>query len=141
MLCSHFTEKLLGLKGVIVKNITQTEKVTSIDIEMELKPHNCPCCGTATRTIHDYRQQAINVIPAFGKHVLLYLKKAGSSFFFCQSPSLLPSGRTAFFRLGRWSMLFPFRRLEMRGFPCCCLLRTSRSSNNVMGNLPLQSRL
>ena len=30
MLYSHFTEKLLGLKGVIIKNITQTEKVTSI---------------------------------------------------------------------------------------------------------------
>ena len=75
MLCSHFTEKLLGLKGVIVKNITQTEKVTSIDIEMELKPHNCPCCGTAIRTTHDYRQQKIKEIPAFGKHILLHLRK------------------------------------------------------------------
>ena len=75
MLCSHFTEKLLGLKGVIVKNITQTEKVTSIDIELELKPHNCPCCGTATRTIHDYRRQQIKDIPAFGNHVLLFLRK------------------------------------------------------------------
>lgn len=75
MLYSNNTEKLLGLKGVIVKNITQTEKLTSIDIEMELKPHNCPCCGTATRTIHDYRRQKIKDIPAFGKHILLYLRK------------------------------------------------------------------
>ena len=75
MLYSHFTEKLLGLKGIIIKNITQTEKVTSIEIEMELKPHDCPCCGTATRTIHDYRRQKAKDIPAFGKHILLYLRK------------------------------------------------------------------
>lgn len=65
MLYTHFTEKLLGLKGVIVKNITQPPEYTSIDIEIEPKPHNCPCCGTATRTIHDYRQQKIKDIPAF----------------------------------------------------------------------------
>ena len=75
MLYTHFTEKLLGLKGVIVKNITQPPEYTSIDIEIEPKPHNCPCCGTATRTIHDYRQQKIKDIPAFGKHIVLYLRK------------------------------------------------------------------
>ena len=75
MLYSHFTEKLLGLKGAIVKNIDQTEKFTSIEIEIERKSHNCPCCGTSTRTIHDYRRQKIKDIPAFGKNILLYLRK------------------------------------------------------------------
>ena len=75
MLFTNYIEILLGLKGVIIKNITQTEKITSIDIEMKLKPHNCPCCGTETRTIHDYRWQKIKDIPAFGKHVILHLRK------------------------------------------------------------------
>ena len=75
MLCSNFTEKLLGLEGVIIKNIAQTEKCTFIDMELKRKSHKCPCCGTATRTIHDYRRQKIKDIPAFGKHVILYLRK------------------------------------------------------------------
>ncbi len=35
MLCFNFTEKLLGLEEVIVKNITQTEKCTFIDMELK----------------------------------------------------------------------------------------------------------
>jgi len=75
MLYNHFTEKLLGLKGVFIKNITQQQNNTQIDIEIERKVMYCPCCGTATRTIHDYRRQQIKDIPAFGKHMLLYLRK------------------------------------------------------------------
>ena len=36
---------------------------------MEKKEHSCACCGTATRTVHDYRAQKIKDIPAFGKQV------------------------------------------------------------------------
>ena len=72
---SYFTEKLLGLKDVIIKNVTQSEKLTEIEIELERKEQICPCCGTATRIIHDYRRQKIRDIPAFGKHILLYLRK------------------------------------------------------------------
>ncbi len=36
MLCSYSIEKLLGLKGVIVKKVEQTKTSTVIEIEMEL---------------------------------------------------------------------------------------------------------
>jgi len=75
MLYNHFTEKLIGLQGIIVKNVYQNEKNTSILIEMKKKPHKCPCCGCPKTTIHDYRKQIIKDIPAFGKHIVLILKK------------------------------------------------------------------
>ena len=42
---------------------------------MERKEHTCICCGTATNTVHDYREQIIKDIPAFGKLVKIVLRK------------------------------------------------------------------
>lgn len=75
MLCTNNTEKLLGLKGVSVKNIKQTPEITEIHLEMSAKPHICPCCGKKTNHVHDYREQQIKDIPAFGKHITLMLRK------------------------------------------------------------------
>lgn len=75
MLYKHFTEKLLGLQGVIITNIEKDEKSIKIYAELERKPHNCIQCGTATNTIHDYRLQKIKDIPAFGKLVTIVLRK------------------------------------------------------------------
>jgi hypothetical protein len=38
MLCTYSTEKLLGLKGVIVKNVRQLPDKTEIFIELPRKP-------------------------------------------------------------------------------------------------------
>ena len=75
MLYTDFTEKLLGLQGLIITNIEQTEENILIYAEMERKEHNCICCGTATNTVHDYRTQVIKDIPAFGKLVRIILRK------------------------------------------------------------------
>ena len=75
MLCNHSTEKLLGLKEVIVKNVMQLPGRTSIVIELPRKPHICPCCGHQTDCVHDYRWQTVKDIPAFGKHTVLILRK------------------------------------------------------------------
>ena len=75
MLYNHFTEKLLGLQGVIITNIEENKKSINIYAELEPKEHHCICCGTATNTIHDYRTQIIKDIPAFGKLVTIILKK------------------------------------------------------------------
>ena len=42
---------------------------------MERKEHNWISCGTATNTVHDYREQVIKDIPAFGKLVSIVLRK------------------------------------------------------------------
>ena len=75
MLYKHFTEKLLGLQGLIITNIEENEKTILIYAEMERKEHTCISCGTATNAIHDYREQVIKDIPAFGKLVSIVLRK------------------------------------------------------------------
>ena len=75
MLYKHFTEKLLGLQGLIITNVEENEKSIIIYAEMERKEHTCICCGTATNTVHDYREQIIKDIPAFGKIVKIVLRK------------------------------------------------------------------
>jgi len=75
MLSIDFTKELIGLKDIIVKNVIRRNKVTEIEIELERKVQHCPCCGTATRTIHDYRWQKIKDVPSFGKYVIINLHK------------------------------------------------------------------
>ena len=75
MLYKHFTEKLLGLQGLNITSIEENEKNIIIYAEMERKEHNCISCGTATNPVHDYREQVIKDIPAFGKLVSIVLRK------------------------------------------------------------------
>ena len=75
MLCNYNTEKLLGLKGVNVKNVRQLPDRTEIVLELPRKPHTCPCCGHQTNCVHDYRWQPVKDIPAFDKHTVLILRK------------------------------------------------------------------
>lgn len=75
MLYKHFTEELLGLQGLIIEEVKNTDNKITIFAVKERTEQYCPCCGTATRTIHDYRTQIIKDIPAFGKAVEIYLRK------------------------------------------------------------------
>ena len=95
MLYTNITEKLLGLQGLIVKNIESDDKNIVIYAELKRKTHNCICCGAETDTVHDYRNQTIKDIPAFGKLVTIVLRKrryrcpcCGKRFF--ESISFLP---------------------------------------------------
>ena len=75
MLYEDYTKELLDLKDVIVTRIEHDERLCSIHLEMPRKPHSCPVCGSETEQIHDYRQQRIKDIAAFGKHTILVLRK------------------------------------------------------------------
>ena len=75
MLNSYYTEKLLGLQGVEVKNIQEKEESYEISIEQPRKVCICPNCGERTNKIHDYRYQRIKELPAFEKKVILVLRK------------------------------------------------------------------
>ncbi len=75
MLYNHFTEKLLELQDVCIKNIENIKGNNVIYAELKRKPHRCPCCGTTTDKIHDYRNQVIKDIPAFGKNTVIVLRK------------------------------------------------------------------
>ena len=75
MLSINYTEKILGLQDVIVKKVEDDGENLRIFVELKRKVVNCPCCGTATRTIHDYRTQKIKDTSAFGKKVTIILQK------------------------------------------------------------------
>lgn len=75
MLYLHSTEKLLGLEDVTIKNVENNEGNTEIYLEKPVKPHVCPKCGKTTAKVHDYRNQRIKDIPAFGKQTVLILHK------------------------------------------------------------------
>ena len=71
----NFITKLLGLKDVLITNITETATSLYIDIETKPKPQICPCCKHSTSYIHDYRQQRIKDLSIRDKFVYLLLKK------------------------------------------------------------------
>ena len=46
--------KLLNLEGVIVKKVIHADNFVKIYIETKPAEQICPCCGLATKRIHDY---------------------------------------------------------------------------------------
>lgn len=75
MLNSYYTEKMLGLQEVRIKNITENQERYEIAIEQPRKTCICPCCGAKTNRIHDYRYQRVKELSAFEKNVVLILRK------------------------------------------------------------------
>ena len=75
MLNSYYTEKLLGLQDVAIKNIEEKGERYEILIEQWRKYCACPRCGEITNKIHDYRYQRVKEVSAFEKEVILVLRK------------------------------------------------------------------
>lgn len=72
---THYIESLLNLKDIIVTEVSQTESDLQITIQLERIAQPCPCCGTKTDTIHDYRTQPVKEVPILGKSTTLLLRK------------------------------------------------------------------
>jgi len=75
MLCDNTTTKLLGMEDVIVKKVWETASERHIALELPRKAHCCPACGALTDRIHDYREQRIKDIQAYGSKTILHLRK------------------------------------------------------------------
>jgi len=72
---SNCIKNLLNLKGVILKSIKNLENIVEIHIELPVKEHSCPCCGTKTTKVHDYYTQPITDIPIQFKPTKIIYKK------------------------------------------------------------------
>ena len=72
---SHYTNKLLNIEDVIIKNIRHADTFVKIYLETKPQEQICPCCGAATKRIHDYRYQTIKDLPFQLKHCYLVLHK------------------------------------------------------------------
>ena len=75
MLYNYSISNLTGLQDLKIKNIDTLGNFLLINAEIERKPHKCPCCNNLTDKVHDYRVQVIKDIPAFGKFILISLRK------------------------------------------------------------------
>lgn len=75
MLYEHFTEKIIGLQDIEIEKVEVIDNSLHIYCHLKRNPHKCPCCQALTDTIHDYREQIIKDIPAFGKNCFIHLKK------------------------------------------------------------------
>lgn len=75
MLYNYSISNLTGLQDLKIKNINTLGNFLLINAEIERKPHKCPCCNNLTDKVHDYRVQVIKDIPAFGKFILISLRK------------------------------------------------------------------
>jgi transposase len=71
----NFIRDLIGIKDAIIKAIINSSDFLEITLELERKPHKCPCCGSITDTIHDYRIQTVKDLPIAGKHCILRYRK------------------------------------------------------------------
>ena len=72
---SNCIKNLLNLKGVVLKSIKNLENIVEIHIELPVKEHTCPCCGTKTTKVHDYYTQPITDIPIQFKPTKIIYKK------------------------------------------------------------------
>jgi len=75
MLNDYCTEKLLGLKDLILLNIENFDVFNIIEFKLQKSVHICPRCGNETSKVHDYRIQDVKDIPAFGMKTILRIHK------------------------------------------------------------------
>ena len=74
MLNQDYTTKLLDLEDVIITNVENISAQLHISIELPRRKHTCPCCGTVTDRVHDYRMQVIKDVP-LARDTFLHLRK------------------------------------------------------------------
>lgn len=55
--------KLLNMEDVIVQKVENTGNELHVYMMPPRKMHKCPCCGSETNRIHNYRDQKIKDIP------------------------------------------------------------------------------
>lgn len=78
----NYTKTFLNLEGVYIKKVVQADSFIEIFIQSHPTKQICPCCGTYTKRVHDYRLQEVRDIPLQGKQVILVLRKRR---YFCPS--------------------------------------------------------
>ena len=74
MLMTDYTAEFLNLEDVIITNVENISDQLHIHIELPRRKHVCPCCGTETDRVHDYRIQVVKDVP-MARNTFLHLRK------------------------------------------------------------------
>lgn len=75
MLTNDYIPLLLGIKGIVISDISSNDTQIHITFSLERKTHNCPSCHQQTSSIHDYRLQTFKDAPVFGLHSVFHYHK------------------------------------------------------------------
>lgn len=75
MLNNDYIRLLLGMKDIIVSDVSTTDTELHLSFFLEVKPHNCPSCQQLTTSIHDYRLQVFKDAPFLGHHSYFHYRK------------------------------------------------------------------
>ena len=71
---TDYTVEFLNLEDVIITNVENISDQLHIHIELPRRKHVCPCCGTETDRVHDYRMQVVKDVP-MARDTFLHLRK------------------------------------------------------------------
>jgi transposase len=125
---SNCTKKLLGLEDVILKKVIQADNYVKLFIETAPSPQICPCCGSPTSRIHDYRSQVIKDLPMQMKHTYLVLRKRR---YVCTCGKRF---------LEKYSFLPSYRRQTLRlSYKIIALLRETRSIKSIANEVDVSA--
>lgn len=117
---SNCTKNLLDLEDIILKKVIQADNYVKFLIETAPSPQICPCCGSQTSRIHDYRSQVIKDLLMQMKHTYLVLRKRR---YVCSCGKRF---------LEKYSFLPSYRRQTLRlSYKLIALLRETRSIKSV----------
>lgn len=75
MLNTDYIEKLLGMKDIILSEVSSTDTELHIHFSLKHQKQTCPCCKQKTSYIHDYRIQTFKGAPINGLHTYFYYRK------------------------------------------------------------------
>lgn len=70
-----FISNLLEIKDLIVTKIENNQSEVHIHFQLQRRDHICPCCGSVTNKVHDYRVSVIKDAPLMGKFTFLHYRK------------------------------------------------------------------
>lgn len=75
MLCEDYTTNLLDMEHMEVMFLENSAERIVLHVQMKRRGENCPCCGTYTEAVHDYREQTVKDCPVQGKAMIWKYRK------------------------------------------------------------------
>lgn len=73
---TDYISKLFDMGSINILDLNSDDKTIVVAFRLQRRPHVCPSCGGITDKVHDYRNQQVKDIPAFGRKLIwLYSKR------------------------------------------------------------------
>ncbi len=68
---TDYIAKLFDMGSINILDLNLDDETIVVAFKLQRRPHVCPDCGGITEKVHDYRNQRVKDIPAFGMLLML----------------------------------------------------------------------